>query len=343
MRSIHQILNGQYYKKSTWILLLLPLSFIYFLIVFLRIWAYRNGILKSIKMNVPVVVIGNITIGGTGKTPLVIWLLEKLIKIGMQPGLICSGYNSKARSPQEVFIDSEVSDVGDEALMIKLRFNKSNKNIPIFVGKRKAKVGKALLNSYPDVNILISDDGLQHYELARDFEIAVVDGDRGFGNRFLIPAGPLREYLSRINEVDALVLNGPAKKKRLHEKKDMVFQMRCGGDLFVNCLHSNRISDPNTFERYLVAITGIGNPDRFIKHLKTLNLRPNNIRIFDDHHSFNESDFWDYDSNDLDIIMTEKDAVKCKSFSKENYWYLPIHAAVEEKLFKKMKEKLRIN
>ena len=123
----------------------------------------------------------------------------------------------------------------------------------------------------------------------------------------------------------------------------MVFQMRCGGDLFVNCLHSNRISDPNTFERYLVAITGIGNPDRFIKHLKTLNLRPNNIRIFDDHHSFNESDFWDYDSNDLDIIMTEKDAVKCKSFSKENYWYLPIHAAVEEKLFKKMKEKLRIN
>ena len=342
MRSIHNVLNTQYYKKSSWILILLPLSFIYFLIISFRSWAYKIGIFKSIKMDVPVVVIGNITIGGTGKTPLVIWLLEKLIKLGMKPGLICSGYNSNAKSPQEVFIDSEVSNVGDEALMIKLRFQEGNRNIPIFVGKKKAKVGKALLNSYPDVNILISDDGLQHYELARDFEIAVVDGDRGFGNRFLIPAGPLRECLTRINKVDALVLNGPTKKKRLYEKKDAVFQMRCGGDLFVNCLHSNRISDPDTFERYIVAITGIGNPDRFIKHLKTLNLPPNNIKIFDDHHSFNESDFWAYDDHDLDIIMTEKDAVKCKDFAKENFWYLPIYADVEEELFKKMIKKLRI-
>ena len=214
MRSIHQILNRQYYKKSSWILLLLPLSFIYFLIIYFRIWAYKVGIFKSIKMGVPVVVIGNITIGGTGKTPLVMWLLEKLIKIGMKPGLICSGYNSKAKSPEEVFVDSEVGDVGDEALMIKLRLQKGNINIPIFVGRKKAIVGRALLNSYPNINILISDDGLQHYELERDFEIIVVDGDRGYGNRFLIPAGPLRECLTRVNEVDALVLNSSTKKKR---------------------------------------------------------------------------------------------------------------------------------
>ena len=169
MRSIHQILNRQYYKKSSWILLLLPLSFIYFLIISFRIWAYKIGIFKSIKMDAPVVVIGNITIGGTGKTPLVMWLLEKLIKIGMKPGLICSGYNSKAKSPEEVFVDSEVGDVGDEALMIKLRLQKGNINIPIFVGRKKAIVGRALLNSYPNINILISDDGLQHYELERDF------------------------------------------------------------------------------------------------------------------------------------------------------------------------------
>lgn len=341
MRSIHQILNKQYYEKSSWILLLLPLSFIYFLIISFRTYAYKSGIFKSIKMKVPLVVIGNITIGGTGKTPLVIWVLEKLIKLGMKPGLICSGYNSKATSPQEVFIDSKVLDVGDEALMIKLRFKKGNINIPIFVGKKKAKVGKALLNFYPDVNILISDDGLQHYELARDFEIAVVDGDRGFGNHFLIPAGPLRECLTRINEVDALVLNGPSKKKRLHEKKDKVFQMICGGDLFVNCLHRNRISDPNVFERAIVAITGIGNPERFIKHLKTLNLHLNEIIIFDDHHLFSESDFKDYD--DVDIIMTEKDAVKCKNFAKENFWYLSLYTDVEKKLFEKMTKKLRIN
>ena len=190
MRSIHEILNNQYYKKSSWILILLPLSFIYFLIISLRAWAYKTGIFKSIKLDVPVVIIGNITIGGAGKTPLVIWVLEKLIKIGMKPGLICRGYNSNANYPQEVFTDSEVSDVGDEALMVKFRFEKNNINIPIFVGKKKVQVGRALLESYPDINILISDDGLQHYELYRDFEIVVVDGARQFGNEFLIPAGP---------------------------------------------------------------------------------------------------------------------------------------------------------
>ena len=122
--SLHEILNRQYYKKSSWIFVLLPLSFIYYLIIFFRCWAYKIGIFNSIKMDVPVVIVGNITIGGTGKTPLVIWLLEKLLKIGMKPGLICGGYNSNANSPQEVFTDSEVSDVGDEALMVKFRFKK---------------------------------------------------------------------------------------------------------------------------------------------------------------------------------------------------------------------------
>ena len=124
-------------------------------VIFLRSWSYKSGIFKTIKINVPVIIVGNINIGGTGKTPLVIWLLEKLIKFGMKPGLICRGYNSKANSPQEVFTISEVSNVGDESLMVKLRLD-----IPIFVGKNKAKVGKRLLKSYPNVNILISDDGL---------------------------------------------------------------------------------------------------------------------------------------------------------------------------------------
>ena len=146
MKSIHEIINRQYYKKSTWILLLLPLSFIYFLLISIRIWAYKTGILKSTKINVPVVVVGNITIGGTGKTPAVLWLLKKLVKFGMKPGLISRGYNSNASSPQEVFIDSLVSDVGDEALMIKSRFQKNN--VPVFVGKRRAKVAKSLLNYY---------------------------------------------------------------------------------------------------------------------------------------------------------------------------------------------------
>ena len=353
MRSIHEILNRQYYKKSSWILILLPLSFIYFLIIYFRIWAYRIGIFKSIKMDVPVVVIGNITIGGTGKTPLVIWLLERLIKKGMKPGLICSGYNSNAKSPKEVLLDSKVSNVGDEALMIKLRFKKNyNKDIPIFVGKRKVHVGQALLESYPNVNILISDDGLQHYELERDFEIVVVDEARQFGNKFLIPAGPLRESVSKINEVDALVLNGHLnasekydsmiEKKNKNINEGLAFKMTYYGDVLVNCFNRDQIFNLDILaKKNLVAITGIGNPERFFNQLIAAKIPFIDTKIFNDHHVFTKSDFKIY--SDMNIIMTEKDAVKCKKFVNINYWYLPIYVDLDEKLFKKMVKKLRIN
>jgi len=342
LKSIHEVLNRQYYKKSSWILILLPLSFIYFLIIFFRNLAYKAGIFKSIKLDVPVVIVGNITIGGTGKTPLVIWLIEELIKKGKKPGLICSGYNSNAKSPQEVFMDSQVSDVGDEALMIKLRFQKRhNIDIPVFVGKKKVQVGQMLLKSYSDVDILISDDGLQHYELKRDFEIVVVDGDRKFGNGFLIPAGPLREVTARVNEVDALVLNGPTENWP-DENKKLIYRMSCFSDTLANCLHSNRISDLDVLERGIVAITGIGNPERFFEQLNSVGLTDIEFQkvIFNDHHLFTESDFKDY--VDMDIIMTEKDAVKCKNFAQENFWYIPIYTDVDEKLLTKLIKKLRI-
>ena len=339
MKTIHEILNKQYYKKSSWIFILIPLSFIYFIIIFCRSLAYKTGILKSIKLDVPVVIVGNITIGGTGKTPLVIWLLEKLIKIGKKPGLICSGYNSNAKSPQEIFMDSDVADVGDEALMIKLRFQKhQNIDIPIFVGKKKVQVGRALLKSYPDIDILISDDGLQHYELKRDFEIAVVDGDRKFGNGFLLPAGPLRECTNRLASVDALVLNGSA-EDRLGEDKLPIYRMLCFSDILENCFYSNRISDPGVLKRDIVAITGIGNPERFFEQLNATGLKFRKV-IFNDHHAFTESDFIEYDG--MDIIMTEKDAIKCKNFAQENFWFIPIQTDVDEKLLTKLIKKLRI-
>jgi len=335
LRSLHEILNNQYYKKSSWILFLLPLSFIYFLIISFRSWAYKIGIFKSIKMDVPVVVIGNITIGGTGKTPLVIWLLEKLIKKGMNPGLICRGYKSNAKSPQEVLIDSKVSNVGDEALMIKLCFQRLHTtNIPIFVGKKKAQVGKALLNSYPNIDILISDDGLQHSELIRDFEIVVIDELRKFGNNFLIPTGPLRELKTKLNKVDAVIVNS-----RKLKASEYGYGMTYFGDALVNCLQSKHISDLDFLEKEIVAITGIGNPERFFEQLTNSGLKFKKV-IFNDHHLFTESDFKDYDG--MEIIMTEKDAVKCKSFAKDNFWYLPIYADVEERLFEKLIKKLRI-
>ena len=339
MKSIHEILNRQYYKKSSWILILIPLSFIYFIIIFFRNLAYKTGIFKSTKLNVPVVIVGNITIGGTGKTPLVIWLLEKLIKKGMKPGLICSGYNSNITSPREVFMDSVVSDVGDEALMIKLHFQKRhNMDIPVFVGKKKVQVGQMLLKFYPDIDILISDDGLQHYELKRDFEIAVVDGDRKFGNGILLPAGPLRELTNRLTTIDALVSNGPI-QNRLDEKKILIYKMSCFSGVLENCLHNNRISDLDVLERDIVAITGIGNPERFFEQLNAAGLKFRKV-IFNDHHLFTESDFTEYD--DMDIIMTEKDAVKCKNFAQENYWCLTIQTDVDERLLTKLINKLRI-
>jgi len=258
----------------------------------------------------------------------------------MKPGIISRGYNSNVSSPQEVFIDSEVTNVGDEALMMKLRHQRDDLNIPIFVGKKRAQVGKALLKSYPDVNILISDDGLQHYELYRDFEIVIVDGVRQFGNEFLIPAGPLREGIAKASKVDALVINSQFLKKNSTDKNgNLAFVMNYYGDLLVNCFN-NKVSDLDILEKEIVVITGIGNPERFFKQLSAAGLKFKKI-IFNDHHLFIESDFKDY--ADMDIIMTEKDAVKCKSFAKENFWYLPIYADVEEGLLQKIMKKLRIN
>ena len=337
MRSIHETLNYQYYKKSSWILILLPLSYIYSLIIFLRSWSYKIGIFKMIKMDVPVVVVGNINIGGTGKTPLVIWILEKLINKGMKPGLICRGYNSNANLPQEVFRTSEVKNVGDEALMIKQRID-----IPVFVGRKKSEVGKALLNFHPDIDILISDDGLQHLQLFRDFEIVVVDESRQFGNGHLIPAGPLRDKISRIKKVDALIINSGPKKKSIPKSKIVTqYRMTCYGNLLKNCFQKELKSSLENImgEKEIVAVTGIGNPEKFFRKLTVAGIKFQE-RTFNDHHLFIESDFEDY--NDMNIIMTEKDAVKCKHFAKENFWSLPIYADVDEELFKKIIKKLGI-
>ena len=337
MRSIHEILNNQYYKKSSWILILLPLSYIYFLIIFLRSWSYKSGIFKTIKINVPVIIVGNINIGGTGKTPLVIWLLEKLIKFGMKPGLICRGYNSNASKSIEVLKNSKVENVGDEALMIKLRLD-----IPIFSGKKRGQVARSLLMTYPDVDVVISDDGLQHFELFRDFEIVVVDGVRLFGNGHLIPAGPLRETVTRVKKVDAVVINSQVKKEilPLFENTNNLYEMAYSGDVLQNCVHTNQIFDLSRIDKEIIAVTGIGNPERFFTQLTNAGVNFKR-RIFNDHHMFTESDFKDYDG--MEIVMTEKDAVKCKIFAKENFWFLPVSADVEEKLFTKIIKKIRTN
>jgi len=325
---MHEILNYQYYKKPTWIYFLVPLSYIFSLIIYVRKCLYKIRILKEYKIKVPLVIVGNINLGGTGKTPLVLWILENMLKKGLNPGLISRGYGSKINNHKEVKLASKVSEVGDEPLLIK-----SKLNIPVFVGKDKVKVAQALLASYPKVNIIVSDDGLQHYRLARDYEIIVKDSIRNFGNEFIFPAGPLREPISRLNSVDAVVVNG-------HSDNKNYFNMSYQFGSLVNCKNGKKIKVNQLPGSKNYAITGIGNPVNFFRSLTKLQLKFTK-KIFDDHYLFTEKDFKFIDIS-TNIIMTEKDAIKCKLFARNNFWYLPIKPKVDQQLFLNIIKKLGI-
>jgi tetraacyldisaccharide 4'-kinase len=198
-------LQRQWYKSGVWQFVLMPLSWLFLLLSSLRRLAYRLGIFKTIRLPVPVIVVGNITVGGTGKTPLVIWLAEQLAQAGYKPGIISRGYGGKNDLPMAVTDNSDPAIAGDEPVMIAGRTIAS-----VWVGRDRAATGMALLNAHPACDLIISDDGLQHYRLTRDAEIVVIDGQRHFGNGRLLPAGPLREPARRLASVDAVVSNGMA-------------------------------------------------------------------------------------------------------------------------------------
>jgi len=199
-------LQKEWAKRSVWQFLLLPISWFFLVLITIRCLLYRLGVFKTTTLPVPVIIVGNINIGGTGKTPVVIWLVEQLRLQGLNPGVISRGYTvSKTQHhlPQEVLATSSPHVVGDEPLMLATRLK-----CPLFVCKRRVLAAKALLENYPACDVLISDDGLQHYALARQFEIVVVDADKAFGNQRLLPAGPLREPMSRLDFVNAILVNG---------------------------------------------------------------------------------------------------------------------------------------
>ncbi len=306
--------------------LLLPLSFLYLVTIAVRKTLYCLGLIKQYRLKVPVIIIGNIAAGGTGKTPAVIWLVKQLKQAGFKPGIISRGYGGHAlHYPIDVKAKSNPDIVGDEPIVISRQTA-----CPVGVSPNRTQAGQMLLNRY-SCDVIIADDGLQHLALARDIEIAVVDGMRLFGNQLSLPAGPLREPLSRLKTLDFIIYN---------QSNDYCpFMMTITQHTTINLADETISKDIADFSAQpLHAIAGVGNPDRFFSQLEqqglTLLRHP-----FADHHRYQHGDLTFADG--YPILMTEKDAVKCRLFATKNMWYVPISATISGKLDALLIEKLR--
>ncbi len=314
-------LNSHWYSKSPVGALLAPVSWLFCITVVLRRGLYRLGMLPARRIGVPVIVVGNITVGGTGKTPLVIALVTQLREAGYTPGVVARGYGGTAGQwPQQVRPDSDPVVVGDEPVLIAARCR-----CPVAVAPDRAAAAESLVR-HGHCNIIVSDDGLQHYRLARDIEIAVVDGVRRFGNGRCLPAGPLREPLRRLRSVDYVVTTGLAAPGES--------PMTLNAAPIRNVRDDGKIADRHQFRGKVVhAVAGIGNPERFFAQLRGLGIHPME-HGFPDHYRFRSQDL-DF-GDDTPVIMTEKDAVKCRRFATANHWYLPVEGQLGEDLIQSL-------
>ncbi len=294
------------------------LSGLYSMLASTRRGLYRRGIFKVESLPIPVIVVGNISVGGTGKTPLTIALVEALRARGWKPGVISRGYGASSEGPMLVGDDALPGTVGDESCLIRQRTG-----VPIAVGRDRVAVARLLLAvARPDV--LIADDGMQHYALLRNVEICVIDGQRRFGNGRLLPAGPLREPVSRLASVEFRVCNGES------AQADEV-PMRLLGDHAVSLTNPALVQPLHAFSGQRVhAVAAIGNPQRFFAALRSYGLDLVE-HAFADHHRYVASDLAFAD--DLPIFLTEKDAVKCHAFARSNLWHVPVYAELPESFF----------
>jgi tetraacyldisaccharide 4'-kinase len=309
---------------------LCPLSLLFGAAAGARRAAYRAGLIPSVKLPVPVIVSGNITVGGTGKTPLALWLAACLRDRGHTPGIVCRGYGGRSRAPQRVAPDSDPHDCGDEAVLLARR-----SGCEVWVGADRVSAARSLLAAQPACTVVISDDGLQHYALARDVELCVVDAARGFGNGWLLPAGPLRERPSRLETVDAVVVNA-GDGSALHPSIASIpartarFTMKLEGRELRNVLSPERRVGPGYFRgRRVHAVAGIGSPERFFSQLRGLGLEFT-AHPFPDHYRFSAADLA-YPGAEA-VLMTEKDAVKCRGFAAPTHWELPVDAVPDRAL-----------
>jgi len=296
---------------GTW---LMPFSMLFMDAVKFRRWLYKKNYKPTTKLAVPVIIVGNITVGGTGKTPLVIYLVKQLQAAGFKPAVISRGYGRKDDAPEIVTAKSEAGLVGDEPLLIA-----QQTNVPVVVGANRVAAGQLLLDS-ENCDVIIADDGLQHYALQRDIEIVVIDGERRFGNNFCLPSGPLREPQERIREADFIICNDG------DDLEDDEILMTLQGAEAINLFTEERkpLDDFKTLN--CTAFAGIGNPQRFFNHLQGFGIECEGKK-FPDHYDYNLKDI-SFNGAEA-ILMTEKDAVKCKSFATEQHWYVPVVATFE--------------
>jgi tetraacyldisaccharide 4'-kinase len=303
---------------------LAPLSFLYGAAMGLRSILYRIGLRHRVRVGVPVVVVGNLTVGGTGKTPLVAWLSQHLSACGMRVAIVSRGYGGRARGVNRVTVHSRASEVGDEPLLLAKRSQAT-----VFVGKDRVAAAKAAVADRAD--IVISDDGLQHLALKRDCEIVVIDGQRGFGNGCLLPRGPLRELPRRLRRVNAVVVNGAATQPGFELPKfvqDTRFQMNLRpGDAWPVRGGASLRSLSSFRGAGVHAVAAIGNPQRFFDMLRSAGLTVYEHPM-PDHHPFKPGDLNFGDA--LPVVMTEKDAVKCAAFADERCWFVPVTAEFSE-------------
>lgn len=293
--------------------LLWPVSMLFGVVVLLRSVLFLLRIFRSEHPGIPVIVVGNIVAGGSGKTPLAIWLAEFLRAKGWKPGIVSRGYGSRETRPRAATIASKPEEVGDEPIVLSRR-----SGCPVWVGADRIAVARALRQKHPETDVLILDDGLQHYRLRRDLEIAVVDA-RGAGNGFLLPAGPLREPAWRLRTVDAVVCNGFT--------KDRAWSMHMHGEELHRMTDARDRRPARAFAGQKVhAVAGIGDPNRFFMHLVRLGLKPV-PHPFPDHHPFKPEDL--AFAGEEPVVMTEKDAVKLRHAARPNWWVLPVTARLD--------------
>lgn len=304
--------------KSPLYLLLLPLSWLYGLVSGAIRLSYKIGLQKSWRAPVPVVVVGNLTAGGNGKTPVVIWLVEQLQQRGIRVGVVSRGYGGKAESyPLLLNPDTTTTQAGDEPVLIYQRTGAA-----VAVAPRRSDAVKILVEKVQP-ELIITDDGLQHYALARDKEIVVVDGIRRFGNGWWLPAGPMRERTGRLASVDAVITNGGV------AKAGEISMALYPGDA-VNLLTGEK--RPVHLLTSVVAMAGIGHPPRFFATLQQCGVNPVHTVSLSDHQALSESDVEKLVQTGQTLLMTEKDAVKCRAFvnGHDNWWYLPVDAHLEQ-------------